>query len=147
MHTTFGEQAGYIVGLFCALVAFVFVPAVLLMVVLVPKEWLSDPTFKQMFGPAYGNIKLDNRWQRSLKLNFVLRRYMVLYIGFEMFRVPPIQLVIMNIMNVFQIIYIGLGEHFKTFHEYRMELFNEFCISAITYHLFMFTDALPSVTA
>ena len=28
-----------------------------------------------------------------------------------------------------------------------MELFNEACVSAITYHLFMFTDALPSVTA
>lgn len=100
-----------------------------------------------MFGPAYGNIKLDTRWQRALKLNFVMRRYMVLLIGFEMSTVPPIQLVIMNIMNVFQIIYIGLSDPFKTFHEYRMELFNEFCISAITYHLFMFTDALPSVSA
>ena len=28
-----------------------------------------------------------------------------------------------------------------------MELFNEAMISSITYHLFMFTDALPSVTA
>lgn len=65
-------------------------PCVLAMVIVVPKTWLADPTFKQMFGPAYANIKLDTRWQRALKLNFVLRRYMVLYIGLEMFDVPPI---------------------------------------------------------
>ena len=117
------------------------------MVVLVPRSWLDEPQFKQMFGQAYAGIKLDTRWQRAMKLNFVLRRYMVLAIGFELYTVPPIQLVIMNIMNVFQIIYIGSIEPYKTRHEFRMELFNEACVSAITYHLFMFTDALPSVTA
>ena len=50
-------------------------------------------------------------------------------------------------MNAFQIIYIGNTEPFLTRHEFRMELFNEACVSAITYHLFMFTDALPSISA
>lgn len=53
----------------------------------------------------------------------------------------------MNLTNAFQIIYIGNTEPFLTRHEFRMELFNEACVSAITYHLFMFTDALPSITA
>lgn len=53
----------------------------------------------------------------------------------------------MNILNVIFIIYVGNNEPLPTTHAMRMELFNEAMIASITYHLFMFTDALPSATA
>ena len=45
------------------------------------------------------------------------------------------------------IIYMGNTEPLPTKHDMKMELFNEAMVSSITYHLFMFTDALPSATA
>ena len=42
---------------------------------------------------------------------------------------------------------MGNNEPLPTRHAMRMELFNEAMVASITYHLFMFTDALPSVTA
>ena len=70
-----------------------------------------------------------------------------MYVGLEMYEVPPIQLVLMNIMNISIIIYMGNTEPLPTPFAMKMELFNEAMVSSITYHLFMFTDALPSASA
>ena len=147
MFTTFGELTGVVAGYVCFGLVCMLLPFALVLVIVVSKERLKDPQFKQRWGSAYAGIKTDTRWQRAHKLLFVLRRLALLYIGLEMYEVPPLQLLIMNIKNVFAIIYIGNNEPLLTRHAMRMELFNEAMVSAITYHLFMFTDALPSLTA
>ena len=62
--TTFGEKLGVTFGIICCFLAFVFLPLMLLQSLIVPRQWLDDPTYKQMYAPLYGGIKLGNRWQR-----------------------------------------------------------------------------------
>mmetsp|Transcript_11864 Transcript_11864/g.18305 ORF Transcript_11864/g.18305 Transcript_11864/m.18305 type:complete len:166 (+) Transcript_11864:1334-1831(+) len=60
---------------------------------------------------------------------------------------PPLQLVAINVMNMVVVIFQGQVKPFKTLHENRMDIFNEAMVMFITYHLFMFTDALPDMDA
>ena len=90
LFSTFGEFAGVIAGYLCASLAYLLLPFALLMVIVVDRDTLNDPQFKTRWGPAYGGIKLNTRWQRAHKFLFILRRFLVLYIGLEMYEIPPL---------------------------------------------------------
>lgn len=62
MFTTFGEFTGVIAGAICVLLAYGLLPFALIMVIIVDRDTLNDPVFKQRWGPAYAGIKLNTRW-------------------------------------------------------------------------------------
>lgn len=136
-----------IAGVVSFVVAYLLLPFALVQAIVVSKETLLVPTFKQRWGASYAGIKTETRWQRAHKLIFVLRRFALLYIGLELHEIPPIQLILLNLMNIFSIIYIGNNEPLPTPKAMKLELCNEAMVSSITYHLFMFTDALPNQNA
>jgi len=78
---------------------------------------------------------------------FIVRRLLLLAIGLFLYKRPPLQLVAINAMNIAVIIYLGLFNPLKGRLEKRMDLFNESMVALVTYHLFMFTDALPDKAA
>lgn len=147
LFTTPGEIYGVIAGVICFALVFLLLPYALIVALFVDRQTLDDPEFKQRWGVAYSGIKLETRWQRAYKLIFIARRFALLYIGLEMHEMPALQLFALNNMNVAAIIYLCNNQPLPTRHAMRMEIFNEVMVATTSYHLFMFTDALPSVTA
>jgi hypothetical protein len=60
-----------------------------------------------------------------------------------MYRRPFYQIIAMNLMNMFTLIYHGQVEPFTTREARRMDFFNEAGVILITYFMFMYNDNLP----
>ena len=67
----------------------------------------------------------------------------MLYIAFFLFDEPIYQVISMNLMNMFTLIYHGQVEPFNNRHARRMDFFNEVGVIFITYFMFMYNDNLP----
>jgi len=62
LDSTYGERLGVRMAKLAFFLLYVFLPIALVIVLYVPKEKLQDPTFKQLFGALYGNVKTENRF-------------------------------------------------------------------------------------
>ena len=101
------------------------------------------PEIEQRFGAIYRGHKIDTPFQRAFRLIFILRRGGVLYIGFFLHKTPYYQVIAMNLMNMFVLIYHGQTEPFATRAARRLDFFNEAGVILITYFMFMYNDNLP----
>lgn len=66
-----------------------------------------------------------------------------MYIAFFLYETPFYQVIGMNLLNMFTLIYNGQVEPFNNAHSRRMDLFNEFTVMMITYFMFMYNDNIP----
>ena len=76
-------------------------------VIFASKETLMIPEIKQRFGPIYNGHNIDTAFQRGFRLVFILRRWLVLYIAFFLHETPFYQVIGMNLLNMFTLIYHG----------------------------------------
>ena len=91
IHTTNGERLANIFAAICIIPCFIVVPLMALMVIVVPKDRLLDPGFKNKYGSIYSNFKIETRLQRAHTFLFLLRRFLLIIIGLTLFRTPGIQ--------------------------------------------------------
>mgnify|MGYP001059611305 CR=1 FL=1 len=63
--------------------------------------------------------------------------------GFFWYESPWKQTVFMNLLNLCNLVYIGISEPFTTKQKVRTEYFNEACLGLFTYFLFLYTDFIP----
>ena len=49
----------------------------------------------------------------------------------------------MNLVNLSNLVYIGISEPFTTKQKIKIEYFNEACLGLFTYFLFLYTDFIP----
>ena len=143
MNTTTGERLGYKFGLATAFITFIVYPMLMIGVMFASKETLMIPEIKQRFGPIYNGHNIDTPLQRGFRLVFILRRWLVLYIAFFLYETPYYQVIGMNLLNMFALIYHGQVEPFNNKHARNMDFFNEFTVMMITYFMFMFNDNIP----
>ena len=104
------------------------------------KETLLLPEIKQRFGPIYSGHNISTHSQRAFRLVFIVRRWLVLYIAFFMGSEPYFQIIAMNLLNMFTMIYHGQVEPFSSRHARRIDFFNEFTVIVITYFMFVYGD-------
>ena len=62
LFTTSGEILGVVFGVFCFFTNFIFLPGAFIMVIMVSKDTLRDPVFKQRWGVIYQDFKMESRW-------------------------------------------------------------------------------------
>ena len=91
VESTEGEIIANYFATICFFLCFALIPLLMLMVIVVPRDWLDDPVFKQRYGTMYSNIRIENRLQRSYSLVFVSRRFFLIYLGITLFKTPGIQ--------------------------------------------------------
>ena len=124
---------------------FVMLPVMLLMVWLVRALILDNPTFYSLFGFLYFNVRNERR-HRAYHSAFIMRKLILLLVGFHMSSSPPIfQIVFILAVNLASITYIGLVEPLKTRKANLWEIFNEFMISVITLFTLYFSGDQPDL--
>ena len=62
VDTSYGEQVSYFLAWVVGFLLFVFYPFALISNLLVTKEKLQEPLYKQMWGGLYGPVHTDNRY-------------------------------------------------------------------------------------
>ena len=107
---------------------------------MVSKETLLDPGYKQRWGALYAPNKIENRWQRAFRLQFIVRRFLILAIGFLLYEAQLYQILVMTVINMFALLYVGLVEPFKNWRTNKQEIINEGLVVLMTVHLFTFTE-------
>lgn len=105
LFTTWGEWFGFILAVMFFILNYICLPVVLVYTVYVPKEKLLEPVFKRQFGWLWGNVKTENRWQRSFRILFVWRRFMILWVAFRWYETPTFQLMILTFVNYAMLFY------------------------------------------
>ena len=134
---------GHRIAQVTAFLTWVIYPLFMVGVIFSSKETLMIPEIKQRFGAIYNGYKIDTPFQRAFRLIFILRRGAVLYIGFFMHETPIYQVISMNLMNIFVLIYHGQTEPFTSRLARQTDFFNEVGVILITYFMFMYNDNLP----
>lgn len=94
----------YIVGF----IIFVFYPLAMIANIMVSKEKLLEPGYKQMWGGLYAPNRIETRWQRAFRLQFILKRFLILFIAFYIYHNPLYQILLIAIMNKMSLIYMGV---------------------------------------
>ena len=140
LETTSGEELGYKFGLATAFITFIIYPIIMIGVIFASKETLMLPEMKQRFGQIYNGHNINTPFQRAFRLVFIVRRWLVLYIAFFMSERPFFQIIAMNLLNMFTMIYHGQAEPFNSRQARRMDFFNEFTVIVITYFMFIYND-------
>ena len=59
------------------------------------------------FGSLYEGMKVENKFQVSANLVFMLRRALFILICFKLEEIPGIQMILVNLLNLASCIYYG----------------------------------------
>ena len=68
------------------------------------------------------------------------RRAIFVLICFNLESHPSIQIILVNLLNLFSCIYYGYNKPFEGSIKTYLDAFNEFCITLVSWHMMMFTD-------
>lgn len=80
-------------------------------------------------------------------MQFILRRFLVLLIGFMLYKQPIFQVILVTALNLYALIYMGVVEPFKDWRLNKNETWNEGIVLILTIHIYCFTDAMPNIEA
>lgn len=83
-YTNYGEHISNYFTYLVLFLVFVFYPLAMIANICVSQNTLSNESYKQKWGPLYAPNKIENRWQRVFRLQFIIRRFLVLAISFSM---------------------------------------------------------------
>ena len=76
-------------------------------VLMQPINRIQDETFRDRFGSLYDGIRVENKWQVSANLVFMLRRAIFVLICFNIEKMPGIQMILVNLINLCSCLYYG----------------------------------------
>jgi len=74
----------------------------------------------------------------------MIRKIAFVAIAFNLEDSPGIQLVLTNLMNLACCIYYGKIKPYNTRFRTRLDYFNEFSITEVTWHMMFFTNFVPT---
>lgn len=138
-----GEYIGKYTAYYSLVISMVVLPAFMIFVMTQSIETLRDPSFEAVWGSLYEGISLKNKWQLASNLVFMIRRAFFVFLCFNLDRFSGMQILMVKLLNLATLIYYGNIQPFQTRFMTRINLFNEFCISLVTWHLMLFSDFVP----
>jgi len=75
----------------------------------------------------------------------MIRRASFVLVCFNLEKIPGIQLIVVNLINLASCLYYGGVQPFETRFRRRLDLFNEYSILLITWHMMCYTDYVVRV--
>ena len=128
----------------CLAVAVIIIPGLYIWVLLKPIDKLQEEDFKIRWGSLFMDINPRKKVNYLYPFVFVLRRLLFVVIAFQLRWFSALQIMALNYVNMFSIIYIGNFLPLENRIRNRMEFINEIIIAIINLHLFCFTEFLDS---
>ena len=119
-------------------------PGALIAILFVDGSRLKDEGFLERFGQLYSNMNYQRRahelWPRLYFLIFVLRRTILISIGFFLTQNQIYQILIVIYMQLMVLVYQGIVSPGPDRASNRFDLFNEMQIMICTQFIILFTD-------
>jgi hypothetical protein len=140
---TSGDDLGLVTAYLAIFITCVFSPLSLVFLMIQRRRDLHRYYIYNILGEYYAGFKTNSRFNLLYYLNFGIRRGIYVYVVFNWEDHSWAQIMVLEFMNVFTIIYFGLCMPMSTLKRNRLELFNEFCIQIITLHMLCFSDFVP----
>ena len=119
-------------------------PALMIYILYQPMDTIRDVSFRNIFGSFYEGMKVETKWQICANLIFMLRRASFALICFNLEQIPGVQIILINLINLASCIYYGGVQPFDTRLRRRIDLFNEYSILVITWHMMCYTGFVGS---
>lgn len=128
LMSTNGEKLAYYMAYFVIFLSFVFLPLSLVYLLIQRRRDLHRYRIFNVIGELYAGFKTEERMHLVYYLLFAARRVIYCYVVFYWNDISWAQIMILEFMNLFMIIYNGQYKPFSRLDINRMELFNEVCI-------------------
>ena len=122
----------------------VLIPAALIYLMTQPLEILESEEFLQTWGKAYEDVKFYNKKNMLNRLLFCLRRLLFVYSIYQLYEYTIFQILILFYTNLFMTIYQGQLKPLQGRKNNKIQLFNEYMISTISYFLVLYTEMVNS---
>jgi len=143
IDSTSGGDIGLVIAYFVVFLTCIFMPLSLVFLLFQRRRDLHRYRIFNILGELYSGFKTDTKFNLLYYLLFGVRRVFYVYLVFNWEDSSWAQIMVLEYMNLFTIIYFGLLKPMSTFHKNRIELFNEFCIQIITLHMICYSDFVP----
>lgn len=135
------SSTDYMVGLvmFSCMMGY---PILTMMVVAKYKAWLDSPKLMNRIGNLYSDIRLKGRYDMNLMYYtlFLLRRIVFVAIPTFLYKFPFYQIqVLMFLTSCYILFYAGAQPHIES-RRRQMEVFNEWMVLVMIYHLVSFSE-------
>jgi hypothetical protein len=121
----------------------IIVPAAILYVIMKSKESRENPSFHQKWGAVFDSYKKGSRLAILFELLFCIRRILFLFTVFYYRDYTFAQILYFLYFNLMMLIYNGQVSQFVSGSRNRVEQFNEFQFTVISYFTVVFTDMTP----
>ena len=138
-----GEVLSTILGWMSLFMAIIIMPLTFLWILIQPIEFYRHPDFHQKFGAFFEQLSFRNKKKLSFIFVFMLRRIGFISVSIYI-KIESLQIISIIVLNLLVSIYIGMVKPFNSKLRNRIEVFNEFVVSAACIHLYIFTDYVPS---
>ena len=135
-----GELISKYLSYFCLFVTLIICPIAFAYVLKQPLDTLNSHAFESRWGSLYESVKLENKYTTSYYLVFMLRRIVFVGVAFFMYSSPSSQLQLIMFLNTAIMIYFGSFRPLDSALLNRIEMFNEQCISIVTFNMMLFTS-------
>ena len=126
--------------IFCFVVTLVIVPITFMYTLSQHINLYQQLKFKHRWGSLFENVKLRNKITAAFWLIFVIRRILFVTIVFAMEHISCPSLILICYTNLAILIYTAYNYPLIGRPNNRLELFNEFIVCTVTFHMFLFTD-------
>ena len=93
-----------------------------------------------MFSAVYSEIRLDSRLAIMYNVIFALRRILFSAITLVCLDYPGNQIQLLILGSILNLMFLTIVKPFETKKMNMVEIFNEICILAVSYHMIAFTD-------
>ena len=124
---------------------FVVAPVSIIFVISHDTKELKSQVFQRDYGTIYKEFRHHSKLQIGFYLVFVLRRFLFISIMFNMRDRSYFQIIAMNYLNLFMLIYHGNTRPFLSSFRSWVEITNEIFITIDTFHFMLFTDITEDV--
>lgn len=143
LYTTNGEVIGLWVACLMTFVTCLLLPLSLLYILVQRRRDLHRHRIYNVLGELYAGFKTDDRFNLIYYFLFAVRRFIYVYMVIYCEDISWAQIMVLQFMNLFMVVYIGQFKPMSRKHKNKIELFNEACIAIITTHMICYTDWVP----
>ena len=107
---------------------------------------MEEEDFQGKFGSLYEEINPKSKNALLYNVIFMFRRLIIAITALFLQSTPAVQIHITVLLSLFMLCYLLLGRTFSDPFFKKLDIFNEVCILLSSYHLYLYSDYLDSIT-
>lgn len=140
LKSTSGDFIGYYTAYFVVILACIMFPLALVYLQVQRRRDLHRRRIFSVLGELYSGFKTEERMHLIYYFLFGARRVFYIYVVFNWEDSSWAQIMVLEFMNLFMVIYIGQFNPMSRANKNKIELFNEVFVQMITIHMLVFTE-------